>query len=172
MTPPREVISWDEYYMGLAYMNPVRSKDPSTQIGAFVVNANNEQLGMGYNGAPQAIPDNKIDWSRPNKYKYVVHAEKNAIRYAVAARGKAAVEGATIYVSAMPCVGCMLEIVTYRLGRVVYGLTSATMLTPEAIYDSLDMAKLGGVTVEKYVGKLTWLKDRVNWLEQNVPGVI
>ena len=49
-----DYISWDEYFMGIAELSALRSKDPSTQVGACIVSADNKILSMGYNGFPKA----------------------------------------------------------------------------------------------------------------------
>ena len=53
MSDKREdYISWDEYFMGVAYLASMRSKDPNTQVGACIVSPENKILSMGYNGFP------------------------------------------------------------------------------------------------------------------------
>ncbi|MDV7393629.1 hypothetical protein RZS08_19795, partial [Arthrospira platensis SPKY1] len=79
-TKKREkVISWDDYFMGVAIMASMRSKDPSTQVGTCIVSSSNKIIGTGYNGFPVGCSDDDYPWSKPEKYKYVVHAEANAI---------------------------------------------------------------------------------------------
>ena len=46
------VISWDEYFMGIAHLSAMRSKDPNTKVGACIVDKNNKILSVGYNGFP------------------------------------------------------------------------------------------------------------------------
>ena len=48
----KDYISWDEYFMGVAYLSSMRSKDPNTQVGACIVSQDNKILSMGYNGLP------------------------------------------------------------------------------------------------------------------------
>ena len=45
-------ISWDEYFMGVAILSSYRSKDPSTKVGACIVNEDKRIIGIGYNGFP------------------------------------------------------------------------------------------------------------------------
>ena len=47
-----EILTWDEYFMALAHLSGMRSKDPNTQVGACIVNQNNRSGGFGYNGVP------------------------------------------------------------------------------------------------------------------------
>lgn len=46
----KDYITWDEYFMGVAEMSALRSKDPNTQVGACIVSPENKILSMGYNG--------------------------------------------------------------------------------------------------------------------------
>ena len=85
---------WDRYYIELAKFHSQRSKDPSTKVGAVVVDYNNRVVGMGYNGFPPGVADTEERYNnRELKYKLVVHAEVNAI---ITAGDKA--RGSTLYV--------------------------------------------------------------------------
>ena len=68
-----DYISWDEYFMGVAKMAALRSKDPNTQVGACIVSRDNKILSMGYNGLPIGCSDDDCPWARggeplDNKY--------------------------------------------------------------------------------------------------------
>ena len=52
-------ISWEEYFMAIAKLSAMRSKDPSTQVGACIVSNDNRILSIGYNGAPNGFSDDK-----------------------------------------------------------------------------------------------------------------
>lgn len=113
-------ISWDSYFMGLAHLSSLRSKDPSTQVGAAIVNQKNKIVGIGYNGFPSGLDDDLYPWSREGdfvdtKYAYVVHAELNAILNATSS-----LEGCSIYVSLFPCNECAKAIVQAGIKTVVY----------------------------------------------------
>ena len=80
----KDYISWDEYFMGVAVLSSMRSKDPNTKVGACIVNQNKRIVGIGYNGLPIGCNDDEYPWEREGellntKYPYVVHAEPNAI---------------------------------------------------------------------------------------------
>ena len=72
-------MEWDEYYLNLAREVAKRSKDPSTQVGAVIVDENNVVRATGYNGFPRGVSEPYERWQRPTKYSYVIHAELNAI---------------------------------------------------------------------------------------------
>ena len=80
-----DVMQWDEYFMAVAFLSSMRSKDPSTQVGACIVNIENRIVAIGYNGFPTGCSDDELPWDRDGdneldtKYPYVVHAEVNAI---------------------------------------------------------------------------------------------
>ena len=51
----KDYISWDEYFMGVAKLSGMRSKDPNTQVGCCIVSQDNKILSMGYNGADRLL---------------------------------------------------------------------------------------------------------------------
>ena len=77
----QDYISWDEYFMGVAELSAMRSKDPNTQVGACIVSQDNKILSMGYNGFPAGCPDDEFPWEREGadpyetKYFYSTHGE-------------------------------------------------------------------------------------------------
>lgn len=120
--PKREdYISWDEYFMGIAMLSSCRSKDPSTQVGACIVNDRNKIMSVGYNGFPQGCSDDDFPWEREGdaydtKYHYVCHAELNAILNS----GGSNLEGCKIYVALFPCNECAKAIIQSGIKEVLY----------------------------------------------------
>lgn len=115
-----DVLSWDDYFMGLAHLSAKRSKDPSTQVGAAIVSEEHRVVGIGYNGFPSGCDDDVYPWEREGdfgdtKYPYVVHAELNAIL-----NSNQRCRGCTIYVSLFPCNECAKAIIQSGIKRVVY----------------------------------------------------
>ena len=121
--PKREdYITWDEYFMGIAMLSARRSKDPSTQVGACIVNNRNKIMSVGYNGFPLGCSDDCFPWDRSGdeyetKYPYVCHAELNAI---LNSRGSN-LEGCKSYVALFPCNECAKAIIQAGIKTVVYG---------------------------------------------------
>lgn len=116
-----DYISWDEYFMGVAHLSAMRSKDPSTQVGACIVSRDNKILSMGYNGFPQGCSDDEFPWEREGdelgtKYPFVTHGELNAI---LNYRG-GSLEGTKLYVSLFPCNECAKAIIQAGIRTVVY----------------------------------------------------
>ena len=80
-----DYLSWDEYFMGVAMLSGMRSKDPNTQVGCCIVSQDNKILSMGYNGLPIGCSDDEFPWAREGedpldtKYVYTTHSELNAM---------------------------------------------------------------------------------------------
>ncbi len=116
-------LSWDEYFMGIAKLSALRSKDPSTQVGACIVSLDNRILSIGYNGAPNGFCDDCFPWDKKGdalntKYLYVCHAELNAI---LNFRGnKRDLESSKIYVALFPCNECAKAIIQSGIKEVIY----------------------------------------------------
>ena len=118
----QDYISWDEYFMGVAKLSGMRSKDPNSQVGCCIVSQDNKILSMGYNGFPIGCSDDEFPWAREGeelntKYFYVTHSELNAI---LNYRG-GSLEGAKIYVSLFPCNECAKAIIQAGIKTIVYG---------------------------------------------------
>ncbi len=120
-TKREDYISWDEYFMGVAHLSGMRSKDPNTQVGACIVSNDNKILSMGYNGFPRGCSDDEFPWDREGdtldtKYPFVTHSELNAI---LNYRG-GSLEGTKLYVSLFPCNECAKAIIQAGITKVVY----------------------------------------------------
>ncbi len=107
-----DYINWDEYFMGIALLTAMRSKDPSSQVGACIVSPENKILSLGYNGMPIGCDDDAMPWEREGepldtKYMYVCHAELNAILNSAHNNLK----GARVYVTLFPCNECTKAII-------------------------------------------------------------
>ena len=114
-------ISWDEYFMGVATLSGMRSKDPNTQVGACIVSPDHKILSMGYNGFPIGCSDDEFPWAREGepldtKYLYVTHSELNAI---LNYRG-GSLEGSKIYVTLFPCNECAKAIIQAGIKTIIY----------------------------------------------------
>lgn len=144
----QDYITWDEYFMGVASLAAMRSKDPSTQVGACIVDNENRILSTGYNGFPSGCSDDDFPWDREGgfsetKYPFVVHAELNAI---LNARGKN-LTGARIYVDLFPCNECAKAIIQAGIKEVVY--LSDKYASTEATIASKRMLVSAGVTLRQ-----------------------
>ena len=119
----KDYLNWDQYFMGIAKLSAMRSKDPSTQVGACIVGDDNRILSIGYNGTPNGFGDSVFPWDREGeplntKYMYVCHAEMNAI---LNYRGnRKELENARVYVDLFPCNECAKIIIQSGIKEVVY----------------------------------------------------
>lgn len=154
---PRVVPSWEDYFMGLCLIVASRSKDPNTQIGSLIVDENNRIQGTGYNGPPKCIYDTDIEWDRKSKYKYIIHAEANAIDYAIGN-----LKNSTLYVTGRPCLECMKRILSKGIKKVLYGSQKISMISEENWEETKEVFKKSRLIVEEYKGNLNWVRDRIN----------
>lgn len=104
-------MNWTEYFLQIAEVVKLKSKDQSTQIGAVIVGNDNEVLSTGYNSFPRGMNDSLQErQERPEKYFWFEHAERNAIYNA--ARVGTRLKGSSIYLtSGPPCMDCARGII-------------------------------------------------------------
>lgn len=136
-----DYITWDEYFMGVALLSARRSKDPSTQVGACIVNDKNKIVGAGYNGLPTGCHDDEFPWDKKGefletKYPFVCHAELNAILNNIGMD----LRGCKIYTALFPCNECTKAIIQSGISEVIY-------LSDK--YESTDAAKASRLMLEK-----------------------
>lgn len=115
-------LTWTEYFVSIAKLVSRRSKDPSTQVGAVIIDPQaNILISTGYNGFPRGCQDDKFPWSSDSeiwletKYPYVVHAEANAIIHA-----RQNCLGFTMYTNFFPCHECAKLIIQSGIKNVFY----------------------------------------------------
>ena len=149
-------ISWDEYFMGVAELASMRSKDPSTQVGCCIVDEQNRILSTGYNGFPHGCNDDEFPWGRDEsagetKYPFVVHAELNAI---LNNRGKS-LQGSRLYVGLVPCNECAKAIIQAGVSEVIY-LSDKYATTPSTLA-SKRMLAAAGISLRQLTSKASLL---------------
>ncbi|XP_071383018.1 deoxycytidylate deaminase-like isoform X2 [Centroberyx affinis] len=146
-----------DYFMAVAFLSAQRSKDPSSQVGACIVNQENKIVGIGYNCMPNDCDEDKLPWSRSGdnpletKYLYVCHAELNAIMN----KNSADVKGCTIYVSLFPCNECAKLIIQAGIKDVVY--VSDKYRETEGVIASKKLLDLAGIKHKQFKPKKTKL---------------
>ncbi|XP_051169006.1 uncharacterized protein LOC127286569 [Leptopilina boulardi] len=115
-------LSWDDYFMGMAFLASMRSKDPHTQVGACIVNEEKIIVGIGYNGFPRGCSDDEFPWMKnqpdmlQSKFLYVCHAEVNAILN----RNSENLKNCTIYVALFPCNECAKIIIQSGIKKILF----------------------------------------------------
>jgi dCMP deaminase len=120
----RQPNEWSNVFLDMAFAIAKRSKDPSTQCGAVLVDCNNVILSCGFNGPPPNIDDTLVPWNeRPDKYNFIIHAEENALWFATQLHGDK-VERSTLYVTHVPCSNCVLRLIRSKVGKVIIPRTA------------------------------------------------
>lgn len=147
--PRTNYIGWHEYFMSVAQLAARRSKDPSTQVGACIVNGQNKIVATGYNGMPNGVDDNLVPWDKEGtylstKYAYVVHAELNAILNSVLTDQA----GCRVYVSLFPCNECAKAIIQSGIRHVIF--LSDKHKEKEPTKAAKIMFRMAGIVCEQY----------------------
>jgi dCMP deaminase len=154
-------LTWEEYFMTLAIVASLKSKDGSTQVGAVIVdNLSRKVISAGYNGFPRHLDDEKVPQTRPEKYLYVVHAELNAILHAE--RG---LEGCSLYVSVFPCAECMKAAIQTGIKTVIYLNELSGDDWEKSKEATLRLAELARISIRRFEGEseiIDYLQTKVN----------
>lgn len=116
-------LSWDEYFMNIAILTSLRSKDTNTKVGSVLVDGRNRIIGCGYNGLPSHIDESLFPTDRDSdlpynetKYAYIVHSELNAVL-------NTAVYDLTdskLYVTLFPCCECVKVLLQKGISKIIY----------------------------------------------------
>lgn len=106
---------WNLRFFEMAHLVASWSKDPSTKVGAVIVDTNRRIISTGYNGFATGVNDSMVRLNdRDLKYKMVLHAEENAIMFA-----KRDLSGCILYVTTLPpCSHCASLIVQSGISQV------------------------------------------------------
>jgi len=110
-------ISWDDFFMSMAYLTSMKSKDPRTKVGAVIVSKDNTILSLGYNGLPRNIEYHTPRITKPLKQHYVEHAERNAIYNSI--RNHSTISNSIMYITSIPCPACTRAIIQTGITKVV-----------------------------------------------------
>lgn len=113
-------LKWDLRYLRIAgdrkYGVASWSKDPSTQVGALLVDPHNCVRALGYNGFPAGLDDTEERLNdRELKYPLTIHAEANVLERAP----ETYLTGYTMYSSLPTCTACAIRIIQRKVARVV-----------------------------------------------------
>lgn len=146
-------INWDEYFMGIAVLSSLRSKDPATKVGACIVDNDNKVVSIGYNGMPKGLDESQLSWNRgedlDSKYLYVCHAEFNAI---LNTRNGSVLNGCKLYVTLFPCNECAKAIIQTGIKEIIYlDNKHDKEISTRA---SMKLLALANVKVSHYEGKV------------------
>ena len=172
----KKYLSWDEVFMGSAILVSARSKDPSNQVGACIVDQNHHILSLGYNGLTIGMNDDKFYWNsigektnELDKIKdyYVVHAERNAI---LNYRGSLSdLKDSTLYVTWFPCTECTKEIIQAGIKKVVY---LRMYSKPELVNISKKMLRSAGIEIIPYIQDKDFTKEEIQNKTEKIQTII
>lgn len=147
--------SWDDYFLGLAKVVSQRSHDIHTQHGCVITDQSHRILGVGYNGFPRGLDDTKLPTTRPDKYDWMVHAERNALANCIVRP-----DNAIAYVTGQCCNNCIMSLWQEGVSTVVMNNSHGTHQFDEKqkkIFDTfVEMSK---INIRYVDSNLSWLKQ-------------
>lgn len=146
---------WHNYFLGLAKVVSQRSHDIHTQHGCVITDRNNRILGVGYNGFPRGLDDSKLPTSRPEKYDWMVHAERNALSNCIVRP-----DNGIAYVTGQSCCDCIMALWQEGVTKVVMANSHGTVKFDEKAQKIFDtFVEMSQIEIEKIDTNLDWLKQ-------------
>ena len=147
--------NWTNYFLGLAFVVSQRSHDIHTQHGCIITDSNHRILGVGYNGFPRGMDDSKLPTSRPEKYAWMIHAERNALSNCVVRP-----DNGIAYVTGQCCNNCIISLWQEGISTVYMADKHGTALFDESEQIKFDLfVKMSGIKIHKINQDLSWLKQ-------------
>lgn len=138
-----QLSKWDARFMALAEHIASWSLDPSTKVGAVIVDDKKRIISIGFNGFPRGIADDDRLNDKAEKYEHIIHAEINALTFA-----QRDLTGCTLYVWPLPpCARCATQIIQNGISRVVAPIMPSQKTTwLESIYRASAMFDEAGIS--------------------------
>lgn len=144
---------WTDYFLGLAKVISQRSHDIHTQHGCVITDKSNRILGVGYNGFPRGLNDAELPLQRPEKYHWMVHAERNALSNCVVRP-----DNGTAYVTGQCCNDCIIALWQEGITKVVMTNNHGTVLFDE------DAQKRFDIFVHMSKIEIVYATPNFNWI--------
>lgn len=152
--------SWTDYFLGLAKVVSQRSHDLQTQHGCVITDSHNRILGVGYNGFPRGLNDTDLPKTRPDKYPWMIHAERNALSNCAVRP-----DNGTAYVTGQCCNDCIMALWQEGISQVIMTNTHGTHLFDENAQKRFDtFVQMSGIKISYIEPNLSWLKELVGVL--------
>lgn len=160
----RQRITWDQYFMGLAFAVAQRSEDPSIKHGCILVSRKeNIILATGYNGLIPGLSPDKVDiHTRPEKYTWMQHSEKNAVLNATQSL-KFVDGGVKAYVTGLPCTDCIQILSIVGVKEIYIANRRGYLNHDQKIKDDFDL-----VVAERGIKLVRMDLKHVDWLHNIV----
>lgn len=152
--------TWTDYFLGIAKVVSQRSHDIHTQHGCVITDQNNRILGVGYNGFPKGMDDNLLPTERPEKYHWMIHAERNALSNCVIRP-----DNGIAYVTGQSCNDCIMALFQEGVNEVYMIQSHGTVL-----FDS-DAKKRFDTFIKMSKMKIHYIEPNFSWLK-NLCGVL
>lgn len=147
--------SWTDYFLGLAKVISQRSHDVHTQHGCVITDSNHRILGVGYNGFPKGLDDDRLPTSRPEKYHWMVHSERNALSNCVIRP-----DGGTAYVTGQCCNDCIMALWQEGIKTVYMIDDHGTKLFDAEAQKRFDLfIEMSRMQIYKITPNFSWMKD-------------
>ena len=156
-----DTLSWDEYFISVAFLSSMRSVDPNNRGGACLVNSENRIVGIGYCGLPRGIDE--LHDGDDGRY-FVCHSIMNAILN----KNQHDIKGSRVYTSRFPCSECAKLIIQAGVNRVIYS-------AGEIVEASKILFTLAGVSVFQFspkTRKCVLLCATKNASSSNIPPIV
>jgi len=146
--------SWNEYFIGLAKVVSLRSHDSQTQHGCIITDTNHRILGVGYNGFPKGLDDTQLPNTRPDKYPWMIHAERNALSNCVIRP-----DNGIAYVTGQCCNDCIMALWQEGITKVYMYNSHGTHLFDEEQKKRFDtFINMSKMYIEYINPDLSWLE--------------
>lgn len=146
--------NWIDYFLGLAVVVSQRSHDIQTQHGCVIVDKHNRILGVGYNGFARGLDDSVLPKTRPEKYHWMIHAERNALSNCVVRP-----DDATAYVTGQCCNDCLMALWQEGVSTVVMMKSHGTHLFDDDAQKRFDLfVQMSGINICRVEPDLSWVK--------------
>lgn len=147
--------SWNDYFLGLAKVVSQRSHDEQTQHGCVITDSSHRILGVGYNGFARGLQDNKLPTTRPDKYPWMIHAERNALSNCVVRP-----DNGIAYITGQSCNDCIMALWQEGISKVVMSKDHGTHLFDEDAKKRFDIfVAMSGIEIIYSEPNLSWLKN-------------
>lgn len=147
--------NWQNYFLGLAKVVSQRSHDIHTQHGCVITDKQNRILGVGYNGFPKGMDDSLLPTSRPEKYSWMIHAERNALSNCIIRP-----DNGIAYVTGQCCNDCVMALWQEGVTTVYMAENHGTQLFDQEAQKKFDFfVKHSGIVIIKINPDFSWIKN-------------
>ena len=141
--------------MGIAKVVSQRSHDIHTQHGCVITDRQNRILGLGYNGFPKGMDDKTLPTSRPEKYHWMIHAERNALSNCVIRP-----DNGIAYVTGQCCNDCIMALWQEGINEVCMANSHGTKLFDSTEKEKFDLfVKQTGIKISYSTPNYDWIKE-------------